>query len=74
MYTSARYYNCQEAKETNYMLSKQGMFDQIQTLRNETHRHFDLITSRQVQTLWNIYQKCTKHEEFRGKAKNYLNW
>lgn len=56
------------------MLSKQGLFDQIQTLRNETGRHFDLITSRQVQTLWNIYQRCRTHKEFREKGKAYLGW
>ena len=56
------------------MLSKQGMFDQIQQLRNETGRHFDLITSRQTQTLWNIYQRCTRHKEFKEKARKYLMW
>ena len=56
------------------MLSKAGMFDQIQLLRNETGKHFELITSRQVQTLWNIYQTCSRHNEFRQKAKDYLNW
>ena len=56
------------------MLSKQGMFDQIQLLRNETGNHFTLITSRQTQTLWNIYQRCFRHKEFREKAKSYLEW
>ena len=50
------------------------MFDQIQVLRNEAGRHFDLITSRKVQTLWNIYQRCTRHQEFREKAKAFLEW
>ena len=50
------------------------MFDQIQELRNETGRHFDRISSRQTQTLWNIYQRCTRHKEFREKAKAYLEW
>ena len=56
------------------MLSKQGMFNQIQELRNETGRHFDHIFSRQTQTLWNIYQRCRTHKEFREKAKAYLEW
>ena len=56
------------------MLSKQGLFDEISQIRRETGRYFDLITSRQVQTLWNIYQGCTRKVEFREKAKGYLNW
>ena len=56
------------------MLSKLGMFDQIQVLRNESGRHFDRITSRQVQTLWNIYQRCKTHKEFRKQARGYLEW
>lgn len=56
------------------MISKQGLFDQIQELRNETGKIYTKITSRQVQTLWNIYQRCTRHIEFRQKAKAYLGW
>lgn len=56
------------------MLSKIGFFDLIQELRNETGRHYDLITSRTVNTLWNIYQRCSRKVEFKEKAKNYLEW
>lgn len=56
------------------MLSKQGMFDQIDELRKETGKLRDLITSRQCQTLWNIYQRCKTKKEFRQQAKGYLNW
>ena len=56
------------------MLSKAGFFDEIQNLRNETNRHFDLIGSRMVQTLWNLYTKCTRRAEFKAKAKSLLGW
>lgn len=56
------------------MLSKQGMFDQIQQLRNETGRIFEIISSSQCQSLWKIYQRYTRHKEFREKARYYLGW
>ncbi len=56
------------------MLSKQGMFDQIQQLRNETGRHFEIISSRQCKSLWGIYKICTRHKEFKEKAREYLGW
>lgn len=56
------------------MLSKQGMFDLIQELRNETGRHFDLIGQRMTLTLWHLYTKCKKRAEFKEKAKNLLGW
>lgn len=56
------------------MLSKAGLFDSIRELREETGKHFELITSRQVQTLWNIYQRSTRKAEFKEKAKLYLQW
>ena len=56
------------------MLSKAGFFDEIRKLREETNKIYDLITSRQVQTLWNIYQRSTRRNEFREKARLYLEW
>ena len=56
------------------MTSKNGMFNSIDTLREETGKKFDYISSRQCQTLWNIYQRCSTHREFEQKAKAYLGW
>lgn len=56
------------------MLSKQGMFDQIQILRKETGRIYDLIGHRFTHTLWHLYTRCKTHKEFRQKAKNLLGW
>ena len=56
------------------MLSKQGMFDCIQELRNETGRHFDHIGQRMCHTMWHLYTKCTRKVEFKQKAKNLLGW
>jgi len=56
------------------MLSKAGMFDQIQLLRNETNRHFDRVSPEMGRVLWNIYTSCKTHKEFRQKAKESLGW
>ena len=56
------------------MNGRNGMFDCIQQLRNETGRHHDLIGSRMCQTLKHLYLKCKRHDEFKLKAKNLLGW
>lgn len=52
------------------MKSQKNFYNKIYELRKETS-NYNNITTRQIQTLWNIYSDV---ERFKESAKGYLNW
>ena len=56
------------------MRSGRNLYKTIEEIRKETNNPRTLLTSRQCNTLWNIWTRSKNKDEFKRTAKSYLGW